>query len=295
MSRGAGLAGRIPAVVRDLITLTKPGITGMNVFAALGGAALAGGEAPARRILLMALGTGLAVACANVLNMVIEREGDKLMARTAVRPLPAGRMTVLPALSWGLLLGVFAVLTLLAVEPLTAAIGLAAIFGYAFVYTPLKRVTPLALVIGAIPGAAPPLMGWTAVTGSIGAPGLVLFAVLMIWQIPHFMAIALFRKDDYVRAGIRTVPAVRGDRVAKAQAIAWATALLPVSLALVPMGVAGWFYGVVAFLLGAWFLSLSVRGLRPDGDAAWARRFFFGSLIYLPTLCLALAVDVATR
>jgi protoheme IX farnesyltransferase len=281
------------SVTRDLAALLKPNVTAMNVLAALGGAALAPGSLAMEPLLRLVVGTGAAVGSANVLNMILEREGDRLMVRTAGRPLPSGRLSVAPALLVSILLAILALTTLATLSALTAGIALLAILLYAFVYTPLKRRTPLALIVGAIPGAAPPLLGWTAVTGSIGAPGLVLFLVLMIWQIPHFLAIALFRQEDYARAGIRTVPVVRGERVAKAQAVAWAALLIPVSLALVPMGVAGPLYAVAAGGLGLWFLLMSVRGFRPDAGAAWARRLFLVSLVYLPGLCLALALDAA--
>jgi protoheme IX farnesyltransferase len=215
------------------------------------------------------------------------------MARTANRPLPTGRMGTVEATAFGVALGVASMALLLSVNLTTALLGLGALLGYVLVYTPLKRVTPLALLVGAIPGAAPPLMGWTAVTGRIEAGAVVLFAVLLVWQLPHFLAIALFRKEDYARAGIRTVPVVRGDRVAKAQAIAWCTALVPLSLLLLPLQVAGWIYGTAALGLGLYYLAWSLRGLRKDADVRWARKFFFASLLYLPALTLALVVDSA--
>lgn len=280
-----------PSLARDLVTLSKPSITAMNVLATLGGYALAPqGSGPAHA-LWTAFGTGLAVAAANALNMWMERDGDKLMARTASRPLPAGRMRPTVALTIGLLWSVLSLVVLATVNTLTATLALLAILAYVLLYTPLKRRSPLALVVGAIPGAAPPLMGWTAATGDLGTPGLVLFAILWAWQMPHFIAIALFRKEDYARAGIQTVALVRGDAVAKAQAIAWAALLLGLSLALVPLGVASVRYAVVALGLGLWFLHWSLRGLRADAGVLWARGFFFASLIYLPVLCLALAVD----
>jgi protoheme IX farnesyltransferase len=279
-----------PTLRKDLVTLTKPRITAMNVLMAMGGYALAGGT-DSKVLWLAAGGTWLAVASANALNMVLERDGDKNMARTANRPLPAERMSVRAAVAFGVGLGALAMVMLGFVNGITAGLGLFALLSYVLVYTPLKRKTPLALLIGAVPGAVPPLMGWTAATGRIDTPGLVLFGILLIWQLPHFIAIALFRKDDYARAGIKTVPVVRGDRVAKAQAIAWTTALLPMSLALVPLDVAGWLYGSVAATLGLWFLAWSLRGLRAGADHAWARQFFLVSLVYLPVLTLALALD----
>jgi len=136
-------------------------------------------------------------------------------------------------------------------------------------------------------------MGWTAYTGTIDLPGLVLFGILLVWQLPHFLAIAIYRKEDYQRAGVKAVPIIRGDRVAKAQALAWTTALVPISLLLVPLDVAGWFYGAVASILGVWFFIWSLRGLSKDAGVPWARKFFFASLVYLPVLVLGLVIDVA--
>jgi len=282
-----------PTVLGDLIALGKPSITGMNVLMALGGIALAGTEMTWTAIALAATGTALAVASANALNMVWEREGDKLMARTAARPLPQGRLSPAVGVTYGVIVGVLGIAMLLAVNLTTASLGLFALLSYVLVYTPMKRKSPLSLIVGAVPGAIPPLMGWTAATGRIGLPGLVLFGILLVWQLPHFIAIALYRKPDYARAGIRTVPVVRGDKVAKAQAIAWSTALVPLSLMLVPLEVASWLYGGVALALGLWFLMWSLRGLKAEAGVPWARKFFLASLVYLPALTLALALDVA--
>jgi protoheme IX farnesyltransferase len=279
--------------LRDAIALTKPGITRMNVLMALGGFALAGRGFPPGLVAAATVGTGLAVSAANTLNQYLERDVDGLMARTAGRPLPNGRLDPRFALAFGIALGALSLSVLaLAVNPPSALLALFAMVGYVGVYTPLKRRTPLALLIGAIPGAVPPLIGWTAATGTVDLPGLALFAILLVWQLPHFLAISLYRKDDYARAGILTVPVVRGDAVAKAQAIAWSVALLPISLSLVPLGVAGWIYGAAAVLLGAWFVGWSLRGLRADAGVAWARGFFLFSVLYLPALTLALAADV---
>lgn len=283
-----------PTVIRDLWELTKPKITRMNVLMALGGYALAGGAFDAPLVITALLGTALAVASANVLNQYLERNIDGRMARTAGRPLPNQRMSPRLALWFGVGLGVLATAMLLVlVNPITAALGLFALLSYVLVYTPLKQRTPLSLLIGAVPGAIPPLMGWTAATGVIDPGGLALFGILLVWQLPHFIAIALYRKDDYARAGFKTVPVVRGDRVAKAQAVAWSLALVPITLALIPLGVASWFYGVVALGLGLWFVGWALRGLRADAGVRWARGFFLFSVAYLPALILTLAVDVS--
>jgi protoheme IX farnesyltransferase len=181
----------------------------------------------------------------------------------------------------------------------TTLIGALAIVSYAWVYTPLKYRAPMALAIGAVPGAVPPLMGWTAMTGTLDpvadAPGLILFGILFIWQMPHFLAISVFRSRDYEAAGIRTVPAVRGLRVTKVQAILWAATLIPVSLLLLPTGVAGTLYGVTAGLAGLGYLAFTIAGLWARNDTRWAWRLFGVSLVYLPVVVVALSLDIALR
>ncbi len=278
-------------MLRDLIALGKPTITASSVMMAGGGLLLApAGASPSVAAALLG-GTGLAVASANALNMWVERHSDGLMRRTRARPLPSGRLDPRVALSFGVGTGAAGVLLLaLAVNPITAALGLAALLTYAAVYTPLKRRTHHALVIGALPGAAPPLMGWTAATGSIDLPGLALFAVLFLWQLPHFLAIAVRARDDYAAAGIRTIAGVRGERAARAQAIAYAAGMIPVSAALVPLGVAGGLYLAGAVALGVWMLHLAAAP-----SPRWCARLFRGSLIYLPALILVLIGDQLLR
>jgi len=277
----------------DLWQLIKPGVTRMCVLTTVGGLMLAPGEIGVVRGLLAVLGSAMAVGGANAANMWWERDSDRLMARTRRRPLPSGRMAPGVALRFAALLSVASVLLLaLSTNLLTAALAAAAILSYVLVYTPLKRRTPLALVIGAVPGAVPPLLGWTAVTNALDPGGLVLFGILLVWQIPHFIAIALYRKTEYARAGIRVVPVVRGDAMAKVQAVAWAGALVPLSLMLTPLGVAGAFYLVCAMVLGMGFLAWAFTGLDDAAGPRWARGYFLASLGYLPALTAALAIDV---
>lgn len=279
--------------LRDLIALTKPSIVRMCLVTTAGGLILAPQDVSLFVAISAIVGTGLAVAGANAFNMWWERDSDRLMARTRKRPLPAGRMTpnIALALAWTLsLLSIF--LLGVTTNLLTAGIAAAAIVAYVLVYTPLKRRTPLALLVGAIPGAVPPLLGWTAAANSIDAPGVILFLILLVWQIPHFIAIALYRKQEYANAGIQVVPVVRGDAIAKIQAVAWSMVLVPLTLMLTAMGVAGTFYVVAAFVLGAIFLGWSFTGLDNNAGPRWARGFFFASIAYLPALTLALAVDL---
>lgn len=272
---------------RDLLTLIKPNITATSMMMCAGGVALAP-AAPGLGVVAATLaGTGLAVGSANALNMWMERESDGRMTRTRRRPLPDGRLRASVALAWGLGLGLAGLVLLAgAVSWLACALTAIALVGYVVVYTPLKRRTPLALPIGAIPGAMPPLIGWAAATGRVDAPGLVLFGVLFLWQVPHFVAIAVRYQADYARAGIRTVVAVRGDRVARAHALAYATALVPVGVLLVPLGVAGAVYGAVALAAGVWMVVRTAS--RRHG---WSTALYRASLVYLPVVILALAID----
>jgi protoheme IX farnesyltransferase len=278
--------------LRDLIALSKPGIVIMCLVEASGGLWLAPGTAPLAVWLWTFLGLSLVVASSNAWNMLWERESDKFMERTRNRPLPSGRMKPATAGLFALVTGVASVwLFATQVNALSAWLALASMFSYVLVYTPLKRVTSWSLPIGAIPGAMPPLIGWAAASGSIGAPGVVLFAILFLWQIPHFLAISLYRRDDYQAAGIVIVPVVMGEETTKVQALVSSLLLVPISLLLVPMQVAGFFYFVVASVAGGAFFVLSMRGFEPHPTNAWARRFFLASLIYLPALTLALILD----
>ena len=291
--RSTGSFASVRATIRELVALTKPRITLMVVITAAGGMWLAPGAATMATILIALSAIALVVAGANTLNCWLERDTDKLMARTASRPLPAERLAPTPALVFGVALGALS-LPLLAfcVNPLTALLGAVSLVIYVGIYTPMKQLSPAALLVGAIPGAMPPLMGWTAVTGSIDAPGLVLFGVLFFWQLPHFIAISSFRKKEYERAGLKVLPSVRGDETARVHALFWALALLPTSLALLPLGVAGWVYELVAGALGVHYLVATVRWLRaaPD-DVRAAKRVFFASLVYLPLVFAVLVID----
>lgn len=282
-----------PSRTADLLALTKPSITRMCLMMAGGGMALAPGSVGWTTGVSAFVGVGLAVGGANAFNMWWERNTDGLMSRTKRRPLPTGRLSAATAFKFAAGLSLASIVVLaLGTNVLTAVLAGLAIFSYVAVYTPLKYKTPSALIIGAIPGAAPPLLGWTAVTDSIDPPAIVLFAILLVWQLPHFIAIAIYRKQEYARAGIKVVPLVRGEPIAKIQAVAWALVLVPLTLLLVPIGGAGLIYFVSAALLGAGFLGWSFTGLDNDAGVRWARNYFFASLVYLPALTLALVVDV---
>jgi len=200
--------------LRDLVTLGKPRITGLVVLTFVGGMWLAPGSVERWRAIMTTVGTALLVAASNTFNMFLERNADGLMVRTSDRPLPSGRLAPETALAfWTALACVAVPLLFLGGNALTGLLGLGALSSYVWVYTPLKRRSAAALFVGAVPGALPPLMGWTAVTGHVAPQALALFAILFLWQIPHFLAIALYRIADYGRAGIRVLPLVVSSRV----------------------------------------------------------------------------------
>lgn len=280
--------------LRDVIALTKPRITWMVVITAAGGMWLAPEAIGLTRALLMLLTTAAVVGAANALNCWLERDSDRLMARTMNRPLPDGRLEPKIALWLGVALGLTSVPVLtFGVNALTGLLGAIALVSYVAIYTPMKRASSVALLVGAVPGALPPLMGWTAATGSLDAPGLALFAILFFWQIPHFIAIALFRQEDYDRAGLKTLPSERGAEVAKLQAVVYTGLLVVSSLLLYVFRVAGMLYLVSAILLGLLFFAAAIANLRPG--TAPARKLFVVSLLYLTLLFVALGVDTALR
>jgi len=279
-------------VLRDLVALTKPRLSSMVLLTTAGGLWLAGGRLSSPLALSALLGTTLAVAGAHTLNCYLERDLDRAMRRTRDRPLPAGRIDARLALWSGLALSTVSVPVLwLAVNPLTSALGLLAIVSYVLAYTPLKTRSPWALHVGALPGALPPLMGWTAVRNSLDAAGLVLFGILFVWQLPHFLAIALYRREDYAAAGMKTAPSVWGESAARLHMAAYTALLLPLSVALVSLHVAGWWYGSVAIALGVGFLLATIPGISRDPGRAWARQVFVASLVYLTGLFGALMLD----
>jgi heme o synthase len=286
----------VGAIARDFVSLTKPRLSSQVVFTTAGGMWLSGVSVPWWTWVCALLGTAGTVGAANALNCVIERSSDRLMGRTARRPLPAGRMEALPALVFAAALAAFSLPVLAAgTNLLTGVLGLVALLSYVLLYTPLKARTHWAMQVGAVPGALPALMGWTAATGRVGAMGLALFGILYFWQLPHFIAIALFRKREYLAAGLTSLPLEKGDAVARWHAVGYLVALLAVSLVPVALGAAGWLYGMLALLLGGVFLGEGVRGAVRQGDAVWARRLFGVSLLYLTAVFVALAVDFVWR
>jgi protoheme IX farnesyltransferase len=279
---------------RDFIALAKPRITLMVLITTAGGLFLAPAPVSAGTAVCALLGMVLIVAGANALNMVIERDIDRNMTRTRNRPLPAGRMAPKPALIFGVTLSILAVPILaFGVNVLTAFLAVLANVLYVLAYTPLKQRSHLALEVGAIPGAMPPLLGWTAATNRVDGAALVLFGILFFWQLPHFHAIALFRREEYARAGLQVLPNVRGDDVTKHAIVRYLAVLLAVSLLLFPLGVAHEVYLFSAMGLGAVFFGWGTWGLRRGSERRWARSLFGISILYLVLLFTLLMVDRA--
>jgi protoheme IX farnesyltransferase len=270
----------------DFIALSKPRLNFLVVASALAGYLMGGGDTSnAVRLLLMVAGTALVAGGASAFNQVIERGPDSLMARTRLRPVPDGRLQPREALAFGAAMSAVGLVILGAgVNLLSAAVACATLITYALIYTPLKRRSSFSTVVGAIPGALPPVIGWAAASGSLSPGSWVLFGIVFLWQLPHFLAIAWIYRADYARAGFPMLPVIEPDgRSTGRQAILYCAALLPVSLAPTLIGMTGTAYFAAALVLSLLFLALTIRFARtrtvPD-----ARRLFFGSIIYLPIL-----------
>ncbi len=283
-------------ILRGYVDLTKPRILLLVLFTGLPVLWMAA-VAPSVGLSVAILGgTALAAAAANALNCYVERDRDALMERTRRRPLPTALLRPSQALLFGLVLAVAATGILYAAGgPLAAALGVASILFYVFVYTVwLKPRSSWNAVIGGAAGAVAPLIADAAVHGTVTSAGWLLFAIIFFWQPPHVWAIALYRKDDYARAGIPMLPNVIGDEGTRWQMLWYTLALVPVTLAPVPLGLLGPVYLVAALGLDAWFTWSIVRVLRERTDAA-ARRAFHVSLGYLFALFLAMLADLAVR
>jgi len=270
-------------------SLAKPRISSMVVFTCAVGLALAPGSIGAARSAILLFGTALLVGSANILNCWYERDSDALMNRTRHRALPAGRLDPWVALTLGVVCGAFAIPILaLAINPLTALLGAIAHASYVLVYTPLKRVSPLALEVGAVPGAIPPLMGWAAATGSLALPGWFLGGILFFWQIPHFLAIAIYLEEDYRRGGLAVLSVERGAAAAGRRLAYYAFELVALSLLAQPLGIATAPYTIAAAILGAGFIAYARRGLLGPVEGAWARRTMLYSIVWLSLVMIAL-------
>jgi protoheme IX farnesyltransferase len=277
----------------DYATLAKPRLNLLVLLTTVAGLYLASPSGVPGWILLHTMvGTALVAAGAAALNQVWERRTDALMRRTHGRPLPAGRLGVSEGTAFGVLLSVAGLVQLtFGVNVISAAVAAATLISYVLVYTPLKTRTSLSTLVGAIPGALPPVIGWAAATRDISLPSLVLFGIVFFWQMPHFLAIAWMFRDDYARAGIPLLPVLEPDgRRTGQQVLIYTATLWPVSLLPVVLAMAGMAYLLVATALGLVFLSLAVRFAR-QRSMTRARTLFLFSITYLPLLLAALVAD----
>jgi protoheme IX farnesyltransferase len=291
MSSPALAASRASAT--DYLELTKPRITLLVVFTALVGFVMASpGPVSAGALTPALLGIALVAGGASALNMLLERDTDALMHRTRTRPLPAGRLRPAEALLFGLVVSGLGLGTLAWLSGgLCAAVALVTWASYLFLYTPLKRRTSLSTLVGAVPGALPPVIGWAAARAGLEPGAYVLFAIMFLWQIPHTLAIAWIYRDDYARGSLPVLPVVDPEgHVTGRQTVLYSLALLLVSLAPAAAGRAGWVYLAGAAALGTGLLAFALR-LAVVRSVAAARTLFLASVAYLPALFLLLLVD----
>jgi protoheme IX farnesyltransferase len=277
----------------DFVALTKPRLNTLVLVTTAAAYYLGDGHRLSWWFLVHTMvGTALVAGGASALNQHWERQTDGLMKRTRLRPLPDARLH--PQDAWWFGIGLSAVglaeLTLF-VNPLTALIAALTLLSYVWFYTPLKTRTSLSTLVGAIPGALPALLGWTAATNSLSAGGWVLFGIVFMWQMPHYLAIAWIFRDDYAKAGFPLLPVIEPDgRSTGRQSVLYAAALIPMSLLPLPAGIATGYYVVGALTLGAMLLVLSLEFASTRSMPA-ARRLFYGTILYLPLLWAALLSD----
>jgi protoheme IX farnesyltransferase len=287
-SRSVAIALPAPLVsarAADFLELTKPRLNLLVVATTVAGFYLGAEGFDALLLTSTVIGTGLVAGGAAAFNEILERDTDGLMRRTRTRPLPGGRMQVSAAVWFAVALSV-AGLALLAggANRLAAAVAGATLLSYALIYTPLKSRTPLSTLVGGVPGALPPMIGWAAATGSLSLEAWLLAGIVFLWQMPHFLAIAWLCREDYARAGLPMLPVVEPDgRCTAQQVVLYAAVLVPVSLAPTLVGLAGRVYFAGALVLGLAFLALGLRfAARRSNENA--RRLFLGSITYLPLL-----------
>ena len=290
----AVVAQRTPAfvaVLRDYLTLTKPKVQSLLLLTTVTTMYVAGDPSPGL-VLLVCLGGALSAGGAGAINHAVDRDIDRIMARTANRPVASGRISPGAAIAFGVALGCasFALLAL-TVNPLAAALSLSGLLGYVFVYTLwLKRSTPQNIVIGGAAGAVPPLVAWAAFTGGIGGTALFLFAIVFFWTPPHFWALSLLMKDEYAKVGVPMLPVVRGEDETRRQILLYTVLLYAVTQLPFCAGGFGVEYLVASMALGAGFIYCAVRLLR-SGDRRWALRTYLYSLAYLALLFVSMPLD----
>jgi protoheme IX farnesyltransferase len=285
-----------PTLAADLITLTKPRIISLLLVTTVAPMFITPAGLPSAGLVFwVILGGYLMAGGANAINMWFDRDIDRRMSRTRLRPIPAGRIRPAAGLAFGIGLGLaaFAVLWY-QVNQLSAWIALAGLLFYVFVYTVwLKRSSPQNIVIGGAAGAFPPLVGWTAMTGQLDLAAIYLFAIIFYWTPPHFWALALIKQGEYAKAGVPMLPVVRGEERTKFEMLAYTLILLPLSIMPALFGALGAFYGLVALLLGARLLWYCIRLLRERSSMPLAWQMYRYSLVYLALLFVAMGVDRA--
>jgi len=281
------------SIASQYLELTKPRVVALIVFTAVIGMFLSvPGMVPLRPLIAGTIGIWLAAASAAAINHLIDQRIDRLMARTSQRPLATGTLKPSQVLAFAVILGTLSMAILIAlVNPLTAALTFASLIGYAIVYTAyLKRATPQNIVIGGAAGAAPPVLGWVAVTGSVHPYALLLFLIIFIWTPPHFWALAIFRRDDYSRAQVPMLPVTHGVTYTRWHVLYYTILLLVITVLPYLTGMSGLFYLGGALVLGGGFLYYAVRLLHPP-DEFFAMRVFNYSIVYLMALFAFLLVD----
>jgi protoheme IX farnesyltransferase len=275
--------------VEDFKLLVKLRLNLLVVFTSGIGYVIASGSSFSWfNLLILCLGGFLITGAANSLNQVLEKDYDKLMPRTENRPLPTGRMSVSTAVLYAGFMSLAGIFMLAMFNPLTALIGTVSLIIYSFVYTPVKRISSIAVLIGAIPGALPPMIGWVAATGSIESGAIILFAIQFIWQFPHFWAISWLQHDDYKNAGYHLLPSKEGrDKSTATQVLIYALFLLPITLFTWWIGVAGIVVTVVNLLAALYYIYYAWK-LYEQCSMDAAKRLMFSSFFYLPVVMIAL-------
>lgn len=276
---------------KDLLAFAKFRLTLSVVISSTMGFGIAPGPFNLQSFLFLVFGGFLVTGAANGFNQVIERDTDKLMSRTQNRPLPTGRMSVNQGLRYATIMAILGLALLASINLLSAVLGFLALFIYVVIYTPLKRITPLAVFVGAFPGAIPPMLGYVAASGHFGFEPGILFAVQFIWQFPHFWAIAWVADDEYKKAGIRLLPSKNGrDRFSANQILLYTLFLIPISLLPWSFEISGWWSAIAVALLGlgfAWFAFDHTRKMTNKS----ALKIMFASFLYLPLVQLLYLLD----
>lgn len=284
------VSNAISQKIEDYKMLTKFKLASLVVFSAGIGYLLASPVLNWVELLVLCLGGFLVTGAANALNQVLEEDVDKQMARTAKRPLASGRMTVNEAVLVAGLMSLTGITLLALFNPLTALLGMISLICYAFIYTPMKRVSPVAVTIGAIPGAFPPMIGWVAVTGTLDPEALILFGMQFLWQFPHFWAIAWIRYEDYAKAGFFLLPTRRKDKVSAMQALLYAIFLIPIAIMPYFMGLTGIISLIIVGGISV-FYAFTAFKLYTDLTREAARKLMFTSFFYLPIVLIVYLMD----